>query len=392
MMPIKKCLLLSCLLAGSVTLCASETTQESEQKLFQSTIQHVDMGGLSLSYQNTTLLNKQLRQLLKQFAAFAESRQDPQTAFLFQAAEQCLNISGLGSLNAVATSLKSETTASETTYATRIYWNTGNNPQGLLYTLIGRQNQPFTLWQMIPDNATYAAGGHIDFTAAWRQFSTQCAASPELTALPELARKQFTKFSGQNLDALLHSISGEYLLAGRGRPRHGDSGLFSMPDRAGSMLALLKKGLGWDLHIAPDGSMQIQTAAGHPPLQIVAQDGRLIISNSVDWARKCQHAGGANTALAQALNAQLPTPGAGIAYVYYNNAPSQLADLIAMWNVPPSITKSFAGNGIHCSGVFFRGTDGYAGELRSNASPVTLSQIVLPSFAIDFTSRSSSNK
>ncbi len=262
-------------IGGVLLLGGCTEERKPENKLFTETVSRVDSGGISLSYRDMRVDSFNLPELLRKFAAIGAAGSDEREMQAFQAGvetlETALRILNPGAIRAVAYSCRREGGAEENpVYLSRGFWNTGDDPEGLLFDLLGRKNREFTFLKKIPASSLFAADFHFEPGRVWKlaKKAMLTSGNPIVGGVPGSAETALAVAWGIQLPELLDTLEGEFLLllirgdAGKGAPVRG---MLSVPDNTGALAALLRERMGqlqWA--VTPNG-WKMPEGRGLPP-------------------------------------------------------------------------------------------------------------------------------
>lgn len=367
-------------LGAALLFCGCGEESKPENKLFTETIFRVDTGGLLLNYRDCESepfdfigVSRKLVEL--NFESGDRNRQAVLAGI--EVIESSLRILNPGAIRAWAFSCRRENDADsgEPVFLSRMFLNTGDDPEGLLYDLWGRKNRDFTFTGSIPASALVAVDLHLEPGNIWRlaKKAMLTSGNPILGGVPGSVETACSVAFGIQLPDLLDSLDGEYLfLVLEGTKTLPVRFLVSVPDNSGLLATLLRErsgSVGWsatadgwkmpessDLpHLAPEIVLQtnrVLLISDRSALSELESGERLVDSGKFRFCRKA-----------------LPDEGRAVFWLRID-----LKELAAVTGSKEleALGESF-GPWICCGG-FRCADDGYAMTLRSNFIPDGMQQ------------------
>ena len=256
----------------------------SQEELFEATIKEVDMGGLSLQYQNVDDLES-IAMAFVEVSAFsnvnanAKINSNPmvkmQVDLAINTLKEVLKKANLNAMQSMAGSVKR---VGEDTYLNKTFIYTGANPAGALYDIIGRENKSFDYLKIVPENAVFAFSTHVNMGVIYDAlYNNVLKNNPMAVQYIPLLEMQL----GMPLADFMKSLSGEYTGFATVAINADDvlpQALIRIPDNAGVLSNFLKMMLG-----TQEKMVQLPANPKHPsiaPVIVFAEKSIIVATDN----------------------------------------------------------------------------------------------------------------
>ncbi len=220
--------------------CVAE--RSPEEISYNATVSRLDQGGDYLFYLHLDGIAEEVDDAVDTVAEAVE----PESESTVEMIHYGLDLLGIDQLRGLGLSSR-RIAAEEPFYRIRCFEYTGENPEGVLFDLAGRENRPFTMHRWIPKGTRLAAGGFLNLGAAYRALAAGLKAAPfeEMKEVPEILDEGAKATFGQSAETLLDSVSGEYFLlaatVGENDAEQNCALMLVIPDQGGVLGSRLLK-------------------------------------------------------------------------------------------------------------------------------------------------------
>ena len=220
--------------------CVAE--RSPEEISYNATVSRLDQGGDYLFYLHLDGIAEEVDDAVDTVAEAVE----PESESTVEMIHYGLDLLGIDQLRGFGLSSR-RIAAEEPFYRIRCFEYTGENPEGVLFDLAGRENRPFTMHRWIPKGTRLAAGGFLNLGAAYRALAAGLKAAPfeEMKEVPEILDEGAKATFGQSAETLLDSVSGEYFLlaatVGENDAEQNCALMLVIPDQGGVLGSRLLK-------------------------------------------------------------------------------------------------------------------------------------------------------
>ena len=260
----------------------------SQEKLFNATIKEVDMGGVSLQYQKLENLEAAVLSLIElSMMSDKQAALNPmaqvQLALAMNSLKGMVKKANLNAIQSVAASIKN---VNDNTYLNKAFIYTGNQPTGLLYDIMGRENKGFNYLKIVPEDAVFACTAHVDMGLVYNAlYNGVLKNNPMVAQYIPLLEMQF----GMPLADFMKTLSGEYVsFVTTAITETGVSAqyLIRIPDNAGNLSNFLKMVLG-----TQEAVVQLPANQQNPniaPVIVFAEKSIIVATNKLAIAQSME--------------------------------------------------------------------------------------------------------
>ncbi|MBR7127233.1 MAG: hypothetical protein IKD09_01460 [Lentisphaeria bacterium] len=217
----------------------SANTELSQQAAFDATMKEIDLGGLALQYQKLDNLEATATSLADLLLMNAANSKIPQFQLeLFsKTLHEIIKKANLNEIKSIGASVKQ---INNSTFISKSFILTADNPQGVLYDAIGRVNRPFNYLNIVPENAILAGSSHIDMAVIYNSiYNNYLKNDPMASQYIQLLEMQL----GMPFADFMKSLSGEYVYFATTEITENNvslQGLIRIPDNNGNLTKFLK--------------------------------------------------------------------------------------------------------------------------------------------------------
>ena len=268
----------------------SANTELSQQTAFDATMKEIDLGGLALQYQKLDNLEATATSLTDLLLMNAANSKIPQFQLeLFsKTLHEIIKKANLNEIKSIGASVKQ---INNSTFISKSFILTADNPQGVLYDAIGRVNRPFNYLNIVPENAILAGSSHIDMAVIYNSiYNNYLKNDPMASQYIQLLEMQL----GMPFADFMKSLSGEYVYFATTEITENNvslQGLIRIPDSNGNLTKFLKTLLQTQENIV---NLPIREADGMvAPILVFGNKSVIISTNQIalDQSIKAQDSG-----------------------------------------------------------------------------------------------------
>ncbi len=268
----------------------SANTELSQQTAFDATMKEIDLGGLALQYQKLDNLEATATSLADLLLMNAANSKIPQFQLeLFsKTLHEIIKKANLNEIKSIGASVKQ---INNSTFISKSFILTADNPQGVLYDAIGRVNRPFNYLNIVPENAILAGSSHIDMAVIYNSiYNNYLKNDPMASQYIQLLEMQL----GMPFADFMKSLSGEYVYFATTEITENNvslQGLIRIPDNNGNLTKFLKTLLQTEDNIV---NLPIREADGMvAPILVFGNKSVIISTNQIalDQSIKAQDSG-----------------------------------------------------------------------------------------------------
>ncbi|MBQ9788495.1 MAG: hypothetical protein IJW31_02700 [Lentisphaeria bacterium] len=265
-------------------------TELSQQTAFDATMKEIDLGGLALQYQKLDNLEATATSLADLLLMNAANSKIPQFQLeLFsKTLHEIIKKANLNEIKSIGASVKQ---INNSTFISKSFILTADNPQGVLYDAIGRVNRPFNYLNIVPENAILAGSSHIDMAVIYNSiYNNYLKNDPMASQYIQLLEMQL----GMPFADFMKSLSGEYAYFATTEITENNvslQGLIRIPDNNGNLTKFLKTLLQTEDNIV---NLPIREADGMvAPILVFGNKSVIISTNQIalDQSIKAQDSG-----------------------------------------------------------------------------------------------------